>query len=74
MKAGKLRALGSLGAKRAAFAPEVSTVAETVTGFEAINWYGMTVAAGTPEEFGAFIKSEAAKWSRVSKDAKVRLE
>ncbi len=110
VKAGKLRALGSLGAKRAAFAPEVPTVAETVAGFEAVNWYGMTVPAGTPrdavarlhrdlvktlalpeikermlalgtepvgstpEEFGAFTKSEAAKWSRVIKDANVRLE
>ena len=110
VKGGKLRALASMGAKRAAFAPDVPTVAETVPGFEAVNWYGMTVPAGTPreavlrlhrdltkvlalpeikermmalgaepvgstpEEFGAFAKSEAVKWSRVVKDANIRPE
>jgi len=92
------------------FAPDVPTVAETIPGFEAVNWYGMTVPAGTPreavarlhrdllrvlalpeirermlalgaepvgstpEEFGAFIKTEATKWTRVVKDANIRLE
>ena len=110
VKGGKLRALASLGGKRAVFAPDVPTVAETLPGFEAVNWYGMTLPAGTPreavarlhrdllktlalpeirermlalgaepvgstpEEFGAFIKTEAAKWSRVVKDANIRLE
>ena len=110
VKAGKLRALALMGSKRAAFAPEVPTVAETLPGFEAVNWYGMTVPAGTareaelrlhrdvvkvlalpeikermmalgadpvgstPEQFGAFAKTEAVKWSRVVKDANIRPE
>jgi len=49
-KSGKLRALGVSGAKRAAAAPEVPTIAEGgVAGFEVLNWYGITLPAGTPQ-------------------------
>jgi len=49
-KSGKLRALGVSGAKRAAAAPEVPTIAEGgVPGFEVLNWYGITLPAGTPQ-------------------------
>ena len=48
-KNGKLRALGVSGAKRAAAAPDVPTIAEAgVAGFEVLNWYGITLPAGTP--------------------------
>ncbi len=48
-KSGKLRALGVSGAKRATAAPEVPTIAEGgVPGFEVLNWYGITLPAGTP--------------------------
>ena len=30
--------------------------------------------SATPEEFGAFIKSETAKWARVIKDANIRAD
>lgn len=33
-----------------AFAPDMPTVAETLPGFEVVNWYGMAVPAGTPCE------------------------
>jgi tripartite-type tricarboxylate transporter receptor subunit TctC len=29
---------------------------------------GLTSVGGTPEEFGRYIKSEIAKWSKVAKD------
>lgn len=49
-KSGKLRALGVSGAKRAAAAPEVPTIAEAgVAGFEVLNWYGITLPAGTAQ-------------------------
>ena len=48
VKAGKLRALALLSPKRAALLPDVPTVAETLHGFEATNWYGLVVPANTP--------------------------
>ena len=49
-KSGKLRALGVSGAKRAAAAPDVPTIAEAgVAGFEVLNWYGIALPAGAPQ-------------------------
>jgi len=48
VRAGKVRALGTTGRKRASALPEVPTIAETVPGFEVLNWQGMTVPAKTP--------------------------
>ncbi len=51
IKAGKLKALGTTGAKRVAALPEVPTVAESaLPGYEAVNWYGVFVPGGTPRE------------------------
>ena len=108
---GKLRALGVTSAKRLAPLPSVPTVAESgVAGYEAVNWYGVLMPAGTPkdivaklhadivrvlkqpdikerfageggdivantpEEFGAFIRKEIPKWSKVVKDAGVKVD
>ena len=102
MQAGKVKALAVTIAKRSAFAPALTTMAEAgLPGFEANNWYGLVAPAktppelvarlnrevvlalnsadvreslfkqgieaapGTPEEFGAYMKSEIAKWRRV---------
>ena len=109
-KAGKLRALATIGSVRSAAAPELPTVAETLPGFEVNNWVGLLAPAGTPafivrmwngevnkimtsadikqrlpaegaryapntpEEFGAFIKSEIAKWAPVVKASGARVE
>jgi tripartite-type tricarboxylate transporter receptor subunit TctC len=49
VKAGKLKALGLTGAKRAAQAPEIPTFEESgVSGVEAYDWYGVLAPAGTP--------------------------
>ena len=109
-KAGKLRALATIGSVRSAAAPELPTVAETLPGFEVSNWIGLLAPAGTPgdivrkwnaevnaimqgvdlkqrllvegarfaantpEEFGAFIKSEIARWAPVVKASGARVD
>src|SRR5438477_5582353 len=109
-RAGKLRALATIGSVRSAAAPDLPTVAETIAGFEVNNWIGLLAPAGTPndivrkwnvevnrimtgadikqrlpvegaryspntpEEFGAFIKSEIAKWAPVVKASGARVD
>jgi len=49
IRSGKLRALGTTGAKRNAVLPDVPTEAEAgVPGYEATNWWGIVAPAGTP--------------------------
>jgi tripartite-type tricarboxylate transporter receptor subunit TctC len=50
VKAGKLRALATIGAARSAAAPELPTIAETLPGFEVNNWIGLLAPAGTPPD------------------------
>ena len=47
-KAGKLRALATLGAARSGALPELPTIGETLRGFEVNNWIGLFAPAGTP--------------------------
>jgi tripartite-type tricarboxylate transporter receptor subunit TctC len=49
-KAGKLIALASCSARRAAATPELPTVAETLPGFDVANWVGLFAPAGTPPD------------------------
>ena len=110
IRTGKVRALGTSGRKRASVLPDVPAIAETVPGYEVLNWQGIVVpaktpvvivqalhpklvtalrmpgmnealavqgldtAGGGPEEFGALIKSELAKYGRVVKVAGIRGE
>ena len=51
VKSGRLRCLGTTGAKRAAVLPDLPTVAEAgVPGYEASQWYGVLAPAQTPKE------------------------
>jgi tripartite-type tricarboxylate transporter receptor subunit TctC len=50
IKAGTLRALGVTAGKRAQALPDVPTIGETVTGYEAVVWYGIVAPKGTPPE------------------------
>ena len=48
LRSGRLRALGTGGAKRAPVLPDVPTIAEAgVPGYEANNWWGIIAPAGT---------------------------
>jgi tripartite-type tricarboxylate transporter receptor subunit TctC len=49
-KAGKLRALATIGAARAAATPELPTVGESLRGFDVSNWIALFAPAGTPPE------------------------
>jgi tripartite-type tricarboxylate transporter receptor subunit TctC len=49
-KAGKLRALATIGSSRAAATPELPTVGEALPGFEVNNWIGLFAPAGTSPE------------------------
>jgi len=49
-KAGKLRALATIGDSRAAATPELPTVGESLKGFEVSNWIALFAPAGTPPE------------------------
>jgi len=50
IRAGKLRALAVTTAARSEALPDVPTVAETVPGYEASAFYGMSVPKGTPPQ------------------------
>lgn len=50
IQAGRLRAIGVCGAKRATALPNVATVAETIPGFESSGWYALMGPAGMPRD------------------------
>jgi len=50
VNAGKLRALALSGLKRSSDNPNTPVVAETLPDFEVLDWNGMFVPAGTPNE------------------------
>ncbi len=50
IQAGRLRAIGVCGVKRAAALPNVATVAETIKGFESSGWYALMGPAGMPRD------------------------
>jgi len=50
IRSGSLRALGMGGKHRSEALPDVPTIGETVTGYEANSWCGVGVPRGTPPE------------------------
>jgi tripartite-type tricarboxylate transporter receptor subunit TctC len=61
IKAAKLRALGVTSGKRASGLPDIPAIAETVPGYEAIQWYGLLAPAGTPRDIVNKVQAETAK-------------
>jgi len=60
VRSGRLRVLGVTTAKRAAAMPDVPTIAEAgVPGYEAVQWWGLLVPAGTPAEIIARLHRDA---------------
>lgn len=49
VKAGRLRGLAVTSPKRSAAFPELPAIAETVPGYEVINWFGIFAPRGTPK-------------------------
>ena len=110
VKAGKLRAVSVLGAKRTPLLPDTPVMKDFLPGFELTNWFALVIPAATPveirnrlhaevvkilrspdikerllgmgaepvgstqEQFGAFIKSEMAKWGKVIREANIKPE
>ena len=65
IKAGKLRALATTGAKRDPALPDLPTIAETgVTGYESGVWFGLMVPAGAPRDIVARLNAEAVKGAK----------
>ena len=48
VKAGKLRGLAVTSPRRSPSFPDLPAIAETVPGYEVINWFGILAPAGTP--------------------------
>jgi tripartite-type tricarboxylate transporter receptor subunit TctC len=112
VRAGRLHALGVTSANRTAAAPDIPTIAEQgVTGYDAVQWFGVLAPAGTPreivmklhatilralqdpgvskhfgtegaditpsrtpEDFGALIRTDVAKWAKVVKEGGIKVE
>ena len=67
VKQGRLNALAVTNPKRSPVVPNVPTVAESgLPGFEALQWFGVYVPAGTPREIVARLNSEIGKILRMS--------
>ena len=71
-KAGKLRALATMGDARAAATPELPTVNETLPGFIVNNWVGLFAPAGTPPEIVNRLNAETRNFMQ-SKEITARL-
>jgi tripartite-type tricarboxylate transporter receptor subunit TctC len=59
IRSGRLKALATGGAKRAAALPDLPTIAEAgVPGYVAVNWWALAVPAGTPPAIIARLSAE----------------
>jgi len=61
VQSGKLVALAVTNSKPSPVAPNLPTVAETVPGFEALQWFGLLMPAGTPKEIVTRLNTETIK-------------
>ena len=72
MRAGRLRAIAVTSAKRLGLAPELPTVAETLPGFEAVQWWGAYGPVGLPAELVARLNADIGR-ALLSAEVKQRL-
>jgi len=78
IQSGRLRALGITSRQRSDMLPDLPAIAETVPGYDAAQWYGILVPAGTPDTIISRLNAEAVKVvrapefvARLKKDATV---
>jgi tripartite-type tricarboxylate transporter receptor subunit TctC len=60
VRSGQLRALGVTAVHRSEVLPDVPTIGETVPGYEATIWYGISAPKGTPPEIVAILNKSVA--------------
>ncbi len=58
---GRVRALAVTGRQRSSAFPDLPTVAETVSGYEMTQWWGLLAPAGTPERVRQILFNEAVR-------------
>jgi tripartite-type tricarboxylate transporter receptor subunit TctC len=58
VRAGKLRGLAVTSPKRSPSFPDLPAIAETVPGYEVVNWFGILAPAGTPRAVVTRINKE----------------
>ena len=61
IKAGRLKVLGVVNAKRVAALPDAPTIGETLKGFGEAPWYALFAPAGTPAPIVAQLQAEVAR-------------
>ncbi len=61
VRSGRLRALGVTGPKRSPAFPDVPAIAETVPGYEVVNWFGVVAPTGTPKAIVTRVNAELNK-------------
>ncbi len=61
VKAGRLRGLAVTSPKRSAAFPDLPAIAESVPGYEVINWFGILVPRGTPKAVVERVNAELNK-------------
>jgi len=71
MSSGRVRALATSGARRAAAAPDLPTISESgVTGYEANNWWAVAAPAGTPPAIVNKLTTEMARYLKLPETLK----
>ncbi|HEV7821635.1 MAG TPA: tripartite tricarboxylate transporter substrate-binding protein, partial [Burkholderiales bacterium] len=71
MNSGKIRALGTTGARRSSAAPDLPTIAEAgVPGYEANNWWAVGAPAGTAPAIVGKLNAEIARYLKLPETLK----
>ena len=73
IRSGRVKALAVTGVKRTPALPDVPTLADTLPGFEATSWYGISVQGGTPRDVIAKLNQDINRVLQMS-DMRARLE
>jgi len=58
VRAGKLRGMAVTGPKRSPSFPDLPAIAETVPGYEVVNWFGIVAPVGTPPAIMTRVNAE----------------